>query len=478
MFAHSVSDSGVFASEDKSLHRLQAVLVLLSGEPSAQVAARFRISRSDLYKFRRRALNAMALALADRRRGPRLPHNCLSQPQQTRIAAVCARHPTVSSYQISKRLGAAAVSPRTIQRLRQRLKLPRLPKRAAPQHTAKHLSLDEQRQVRILIRAKPYLGSQRLSWDLQNQYGISVSPSTFKRIKRRMKEKQHPLHAPVEWRFYQRKHPHSLWHGDYLEKVTLSDTRRTAYQLTLQDDYSRAYVFCDLFTDPDVTTTIYALCCAMRQWRTIPQAVVFDNGPNFKGKLLQAFCRNLDIRLIHSSVNHPQTNGKLERAFRDDMNEFYKQRAGVWLLDPLRDELPDYIHYRNYIRGHQALNGKPSITRLREQHFFALPSVLDRLETFAECEVKGRRVPRNGCFNFLGRPAYISRRLAGRQVRAFQTYYGLELQSDDGGRYLLRDARRYKQQSSYPYLRRVKLPKAFRFVPVTDSECPRIAVAP
>jgi len=77
--------------------------------------------------------------------------------------------------------------------------------------------------------------------------------------------------------------------------------------------------------------------------------------------LLSAFCDQLGIRLIHASVNHPQTNGKLERAFRDDMRDFYK-RYDAWLFDELRRDLPAYVHYRNHIRGHRALGGKPAIT--------------------------------------------------------------------------------------------------------------------
>lgn len=89
-----------------------------------------------------------------------------------------------------------------------------------------------------------------------------------------------------------------------MEKVTLTDEDRTAYQLTLQDDYSRAYVFCDLFREVNLETTVRALIAAMRRYRTIPKAVVFDNGSFFKGKLLREFCRNLGVRLIHSSVRH------------------------------------------------------------------------------------------------------------------------------------------------------------------------------
>jgi len=62
-----------------------------------------------------------------------------------------------------------------------------------------------------------------------------------------------------------------------LEKVTLNYEDRTAYQLTQLDDYSHAYVFCDLFRAVNLNTTIRTLIAAMRTYRTIPKALVFDN---------------------------------------------------------------------------------------------------------------------------------------------------------------------------------------------------------
>src|SRR4029077_8174372 len=92
--------------------------------------------------------------------------------------------------------------------------------------------------------------------------------------------------------------------------------------------------------------------------RVIPKAVMFDNGSPFKGRLLSAFCEQVDVCLIHAAVHHPQTNGKLERAFRDDMRDFYK-RYDTWLLDRLRRDLPDYVYYRNHIRGITPWAGTP-----------------------------------------------------------------------------------------------------------------------
>ncbi len=232
-----------------------------------------------------------------------------------------------------------------------------------------------------------------------------------------------------------------------MEKVTLTDEDWITFQLTLLDDYSRAYVFCDLFRDVTVNTTIRAIIAAMRKYRTIPQALVFDNGSYFKGKLLQEFCRQLNIRLIHSAVNHPQTNGKLERAFRDDMNEFYRH-FDEWKFSQLKRNLPEYVEYRNTIRGHYALKGKPSATRLNEQDFFALPHILNNLEKIAWCERGTKKVRPNGLMRFFQRDVYINPKLAGQKIKIFETLDGLEAEDEKGRLYFLPG---YKEQICRPF---------------------------
>jgi transposase InsO family protein len=310
-------------------HRVRAVMALFEGASAARVSVQFGICRSDLYKFRRRALIALRQALEDHPRGPKQPHNRLGAERAQQVVSICARYPTWSACQIRDRLGLEALSVRTIQRVRKRSGLARLPKRAPPSAPARRIPPGVRERTAQVIRDKPHLGPERLAWDLHNAEHLPISPSTVKRLKKTIHDALYPLPPPVAWQFYERRHPHSLWRGDFMEKVTLTDLDQTAYQLTLLDDYSRGYLFCDM------RTTVRALIVTMRQWRVVPAAIVFDNGPSFKGKLITAFCKNLGIRLIHSAVNHPQTNGKLERAFRDDMRDFYQQHD-EWLLEPLR----------------------------------------------------------------------------------------------------------------------------------------------
>jgi transposase InsO family protein len=457
----------------KEEQRLQAVLALFNGQSVAQVCQYYNICRSDLYKYRRRALAAMLSAMKDQQRGPKHPSNRLPEEKEQIIKVLSQRNPTLSSYQVNKSLAPDSPSSRTIQRVRKRLRLPRLRKRKTPSFKAHRFTDEEKQLIRKTIEAKLYLGPYRLAWDLQNQYGLQISPSTLRRVKRTILLERHPPPVAPIWRFYERHHPHSLWHGDFFEKVTLTDEGRTAYQLTLLDDYSRAYVYCDLLREPTQNDTIKAMIAAMRKYQTIPKGVVFDNSPQFKGYLLSAFCSNLGIRLIHSSVRHPQTNGKLERAFRDDRREYYDQ-FNEWIFDELHQGLPEYVRYRNEVRGHYALDGNPSTTRLAEQNWFALPSVLDSLESHARHPLGSTKVDWSCCIRVLGRNGYIPKLRYGQRVILIETLDGLEATTEDGRVYLLRNYRRLKQVPSW---HRDELPLCFHFEEYDEGHCPRIAVA-
>ncbi len=206
----------------------------------------------------------------------------------------------------------------------------------------------------------------------------------------------------------------------------------------------------------------------MRQWQAIPTAVVFDNGAAFTGKLLTTFCHHVGMRLIHTAVHHPQTNGKLERAFRDDMRDFYQQHT-PWLFTPLRQALPTYVYYRNYIRGHRALKGQPSITRLREHTRLADAAVLARLESYAAYEMGHKMISATGCIRLFGREAYVGAALANVEVVFWESLEGLEVRHHGQCVAVLREYRTFRQMYLY---REQQLPPVLSFEPYERVICP------
>lgn len=98
----------------------------------ADIVTEYGICRSDLYKFRRRVLVVMEQALQDQSTGPKRPANRISGDRERQVRTLCERYPTWSSYRIQRRLGETAPDPRTIQRMRKRWGLPRVPRREPP----------------------------------------------------------------------------------------------------------------------------------------------------------------------------------------------------------------------------------------------------------------------------------------------------------------------------------------------------------
>ncbi len=186
-----------------------------------------------------------------------------------------------------------------------------------------------------------------------------------------------------------------------------------------------------------------------------------------------AFCQHVGIRLIHAAVNHPQTNGKLERAFRDDMKDFYRQ-YDAWLLEPLRRALPAYMSYRNNVRGHRALGGKPAITRLNEHDRVAPQELLDRLERFAWHEVKRKVVDRYGYIQMFGRIAYVERAWKEREITLIETLEGLEAHAEGRCVAVMREYWKYRKLPSWE---RRTIPPRLYFRPYERATCPRMAVA-
>ena len=96
------------------------------------------------------------------------------------------------------------------------------------------------------------------------------------------------------------------------------------------------------------------------------------------------------------------------------------------------------------------------------------------LESFARLPLGAATAGLNGCIRVLGRNGYLPGLRHKEKVNLAETLAGLEAETEDGGVYLLRNYRKFRQVPSY---RRDALPFCFDFEESNEGHCPRIAVA-
>ena len=119
-----------------------------------------------------------------------------------------------------------------------------------------------------------------------------------------------------KWVRYERRHSNSMWHTDY---KLLDDGR---WFIAYQDDASRFIVGFGVFEEATGKHAVEVLKDAISRHGK-PASVLTDHGSQFYANEKEAAARGeaefekelvaLGIKHILARVNHPQTNGKLER---------------------------------------------------------------------------------------------------------------------------------------------------------------------
>jgi transposase InsO family protein len=83
--------------------------------------------------------------------------------------------------------------------------------------------------------------------------------------------------------------------------------------------------------------------------------LITDQGPQFTSDLLKDFCEINNIQQIFGRINHPQTNGKIERWYGTYKQEF---KDG-------EDTLDSFVKYYNERRVHQGINYQTPLERYK-----------------------------------------------------------------------------------------------------------------
>ena len=151
-----------------------------------------------------------------------------------------------------------------------------------------------------------------------------------------------------KWVRYERKYSNSMWHTDW----TLIDGK--GWLIAYLDDASRFVVGWGLFPEATSEHSVEVLKEAIKRHGK-PASILTDRGIQFYAveaddrlKGLTVFEKYLienEIRQILSRVNHPQTNGKVERFFKT-----VKDKLGRF------ESLDRLMEWYNTVRPHMSLN--------------------------------------------------------------------------------------------------------------------------
>ena len=180
--------------------------------------------------------------------------------------------------------------------------------------------------------------------------GIHIPHNTIHQILRSkgLAEEQPKKNKRRKWIRYERTYSNSMWHTDWKK---LDDGR---WFLCYQDDASRFIINHGVFTEATTENAITVLSEAIAKHGR-PASILTDHGSQFYSNKSEYKRRGaskfekelvrLGIKHILARVNHPQTNGKLER-FHGEI-----QRKQKWF-----ESIDELVDWYNYTKPHMSLD--------------------------------------------------------------------------------------------------------------------------
>jgi transposase InsO family protein len=283
--------------------------------------------------------------------------------------------------------------------------------KSSPNKTERHL---EQRVVSL--RKKYGWGAKKLQVLLSRQ-GIHLKVLTINRILKRHglvsdKGKQRPaIHR------FERSKPNELWQMDF--KGEFRFARGVCNPLSIMDDHSRYSI--GVYGLPNLKgESVFSCLKQAFEANGVPSAFLMDHGTPWwsttNGHGLTWVSVKLikqDIRLCYGGINHPQTQGKVER-FHRTMKNYVTHKGGAKSWLEWKRLLEEFREEYNHVRPHEALDMAVPASRYEpskkcynprpREWEYPLGSIVKRLNT-------------QGCMNFEGKRLFVCEALAGEWVR-------------------------------------------------------------
>ncbi len=263
----------------------------------------------------------------------------------------------------------------------------------------------------------PAWGARKLRQYLINK-GHDNLPSeiTFNRVLKKH-GKIDPIESEKRQHFirFEKENPNELWQMDFKGHFKMGSKR--CHPLTVLDDHSRFSIVLKACEGETFLEVHNGLENAFREYG-LPDGMTMDNGSPWKGSppwtlsRLTVWLMRLGIKVSHSSVRHPQTQGKDERFHRSLKEEVLRYHQFINLRETQKI-LDEWRKIYNFERPHEGIGLLCPIQRYKSS-LRPYPEKLPEIEYKPDDIV--RKVQACGCINFHDIRYFVGEHLKGEHV--------------------------------------------------------------
>lgn len=210
------------------------------------------------------------------------------------------------------------------------------------------IELWEREAIIAYFDQHPLEGYRRLTFMMLDDDIVAVSPATVYRVLRAAGRRNRPKPTKKGTGFVQPFGPHVHWHID-IAVVTVAAA--CYYLCSVLDGYSRYVVHWDFtgrMTEADIELILQR---ALEAHPGARPRIISDNGPQFIAGDFRRFIDLTGLTHVRTSVNYPQSNGKIERYHRT----LDKDTLHATTPDGVRAAIATRIDHYNHRRLHSAI---------------------------------------------------------------------------------------------------------------------------
>ena len=208
-------------------------------------------------------------------------------------------------------------------------------------------------------------GYRKLAYEMLDKGIVAVSASTVYNVLKEedmiIKDKESKVsHRKKGEGYTQPERPHEQWHTD-ISYIKVDG--QNYFLISVLDGYSRYILSHDLRVSMGTKDVENVVQKAVEKFEPDDVQLISDNGTQYVSNQFKTYVNEIsdteilngELDHVTTSVNYPQSNGKIER-FHRTIKEESVRRESYLSLEDARERIAEYIEYYNTERLHASLD--------------------------------------------------------------------------------------------------------------------------